>query len=126
MWQWDQSAGELTRNGTFISRGYSGKGRGKNNPSLENVAGVGPVPTGLWEIKAPYNSRNVGPYALPIYAVDATPNNDIHDKTGRSAFRIHGDKISAPGTASRGCIILPRNCREKIWKSGDHQLLVVE
>lgn len=126
MWLWDQSKGELTRNGSFVSLGYSGKGRGKNNPSLQGLAGVGPVPRGQWKIGAPYNSKNVGPYAMPIYAVDGTPNNDTQDATGRSAFRIHGDSIKAPGTASKGCIILPRAVRERIWKSGDRDLTVVE
>lgn len=126
MWQWDQSAGELRRNGALVSRGYSGKGRGKNAPSLQGVQGVGPIPRGKWKIGAPYNSANVGPYALPLYAIDSKPGDDIHQPTGRSAFRIHGDSIKAPGTASRGCIILPRNIRTMIWQSGDHLLEVVE
>lgn len=125
MWRWDQSAGELTHNGRFISRGYSGNGRGKNNPSLQGVAGVGPIPAGRWKIGAPYNSANVGPYVLPLDAVDAKPGDDTHQPTGRGAFRIHGDSIKAPGTASKGCLILPRNVRQAIWASGDHDLEVV-
>lgn len=125
MWQWDQSKGELTRNGSFVSIGYSGKGRGKNNPSLQGVAGIGPIPCGMWQITDMYNSPNVGPYAIRLEAMDGTLN-DKHDATGRGAFRIHGDSIKAPGTASRGCIILPRAIRERIWKSGDRQLKVVE
>jgi hypothetical protein len=126
MWIWGQSSGILTRNGSVVSRGYSGKGRGKNNPALQGVVGVGPVPRGDWKITERYNSPNVGPYALVIKAVDATPNNDTHDATGRGAFRIHGDSIKAPGTASRGCIILPRAIRELIWTSGDRDLRVIE
>lgn len=124
-WTWDQSAGTLSRDGKLISRGYSGAGRGKNNPALEGVRAVGPVPAGCWKIGAPYNSQSVGPYALPLNAVDAKPDDDVHQPTGRSAFRIHGDSIKSPGTASRGCIILPRAVRELIWKSGDRDLLVV-
>jgi hypothetical protein len=37
MWTWDQSAGTLHRDGKAVSRGYSGAGRGKNNPSLQGV-----------------------------------------------------------------------------------------
>lgn len=40
-------------------------------------------------------------------------------------FRIHGDSIRAPGTASHGCIILPRAIRDRIWASGDRALQVV-
>ncbi len=124
MWKWDQSEGKLYHNDKFISSGYSGKGRGKNNPKLENVPGIGPIPAGTWKIVERYNSANVGPYALTLYAVD---NNldDTDNRTGRGAFRIHGDSIKAPGTASKGCIILPRLIREKIWTSGDRDLIVV-
>lgn len=126
MWLWDQSKGELFKDGKFISKGYSGKGRGKNNPALQAMVGVGPVPRGKWKLHSVYNSQNVGPYAIVIKAVDATPGDDRHDETGRSAFRIHGDSIRAPGTASRGCIILPRTIRERMWKSADHDLTVIE
>lgn len=124
MWTYDQKTGVLSRDGSVISRGYSGNGRGKNNPSLQGARGIGPVPLGMWRLKSVYNSANVGPYAIIIHAVDGTPNNDVHDETGRSAFRIHGDSIRAPGTASKGCIILPRAVREKMWASKDHDLKV--
>lgn len=120
MWVWDQSAGELSRDGRCVSRGYSGRGRGKNNPALQDAVGVGPIPRGLWEITERYDSKNVGPYALKL-----VPGRNT-DPRGRSAFRIHGDSIKNPGTASHGCIILPRIMREKIWQSGDRFLTVIE
>ena len=126
MWTWDQSAGELRRSGKLVSRGYSGKGRGRNNPSLQGVQGVGPVPRGRWKIVERYDSPNVGLYVLRIHAVDATPGDDRHDATGRGAFRIHGDSIKAPGTASQGCIVLPKAIRAAIWTSGDRDLEVIE
>lgn len=126
MWVWDQSAGELRRNGQLVSKGYSGNGRGKNNPSMQAAVGVGPVPRGKWKIGAPYDSANVGPYALKLDAVDAKPGDDTHQSTGRGAFRIHGDSVKNPGTASHGCIILPRAIRQQIWASGDRDLEVVE
>lgn len=123
-WVWSQTAGTLTYGGALVSRGYSGAGRGKNNPSLQGVQGVGPIPAGRWLIVNRYDSKSVGPYALTLHALDGQVD-DVHAPTGRSAFRIHGDSIRAPGTASRGCIILPRAVRERIWGSGDRQLLVV-
>lgn len=125
MWKYDQSSGELTRDGKFVSRGYSGNGRGKNNPALEGVRGIGPIPAGRYKIGKPYDSQNVGPFTMPLDAVDAKPGDDIHQPTGRGAFRCHGDSIKAPGTASKGCIILPRNIRQAIWASGDRDLEVV-
>lgn len=119
MWKWDQSAGELSRNGKFIARGYSGANIGKNNPDLESKVATGPIPRGVWKIHAPRNSVNVGPFAMPLTPVG-------HKAHGRSAFMIHGDSAKKPGQASKGCIILPRNVREMIWNSGDHDLTVVE
>jgi len=124
-WHYDQSSGELSRDGKLISRGYSGNGRGKNNPALEGVPGIGPIPAGRYKIGKPYDSQNVGPFAMPLDAVDAKPGDDVEARTGRGAFRVHGDSIKAPGTASKGCIILPRTIREAIWKSGDRDLEVV-
>jgi len=125
MWTWDQSAGKLYHNGQLVSTGYSGKARGKNNPAMQGERGFGPIPRGKWKIVSRYDSKNVGPYALTLHAVDGKLD-DTHAPTGRGAFRIHGDSARAPGTASQGCIILPRAIREKIWTSGDRDLEVVE
>lgn len=125
MWIWKQAAGELWRNGELVSRGYSGKGRGKNNPALQGLAGIGPIPQGDWKLLSIYDSKLVGPRAIVVDKVDSTPGDDIDDVTGRGAFRIHGDSIKNPGTASKGCIILPRDVRLKIWSSGDRDLQVV-
>lgn len=126
MWTWDQSAGTMHHNGVFVSRGYAGKGRGRNNPALQGVRGVGPVPRGRYRIGQPRTSKRTGPFVMDLFPVDATPHDTVHDETGRSAFQIHGDSIRAPGTASSGCIILPRVIRERIWRSGDRDLEVVE
>lgn len=119
MWKWDQSAGELTHDGTFVSRGYAGNGRGKNNPVMQAAVGVGPIPRGQWKMTAMVSSPNTGPLTIVL---EPMPGNDA---CGRSAFRVHGDSVSNPGTASHGCIILPRLVRQQIWASGDRLLEVV-
>ena len=124
MWTYDQSTGVLSCAGHAVASGYSGKARGRNNPALQGVAGIGPIPRGRWLMKSVYNSGNVGPFAIILWSDDGTPD-DRDERTGRSGFRIHGDKIRAPGTASRGCIILPRAVREKLWRSGDRVIEVV-
>jgi hypothetical protein len=125
MWTWDQSAGTLSRDGKVVARGYSGRDLGKNNPAMEGARGIGPIPRGRWTIGAPYDSKNTGKYTLTVTACDGN-GDDTHQPTGRGAFRIHGDSIANPGTASHGCIILPRAIRELIWNSGDRDLEVVE
>jgi len=118
MWTWDQSAGLLMRAGKSW-RGYSGAGRGKNNPVMEAAVGVGPIPQGRWTIRGQHDSANTGPCTLVL-----TPDHGTQT-FGRSEFRIHGDSIAHPGTASHGCIILPRAVRDAIWASGDRALQVI-
>lgn len=124
-WKWDQSAGELSRDGEFVGRGYSGKNNGVNNPRLQGVAGIGPIPTGKWRMVEMRDSPNTGPLTIVLHAVDATPGDDRHDATRRGAFRIHGDNVRGDRSASRGCIILPRPLRLRMWNSGDRDLEVV-
>lgn len=119
MWVWDQSSGTLSRNGRVVATGYSGKGSDKNDPAAEHKIAKGPIPRGRWKIGRPHTSKRTGPYVMNLTPVG-------HAARGRSAFQIHGDSVRAPGTASSGCIILPRPIREKIWGSGDHELEVVE
>lgn len=126
MWVWDQSAGTLSRDGKLVSRGYSGKGRGMNNPAMQCVQGIGPLPRGRWKLMNIYDSANVGPRCITLWKADDAKFDDFDQATGRGAFRIHGDSIRAPGTASKGCIILPRAVREAMWASGDRDLEVVE
>ena len=126
MWTYDQSTGELRdAKGKLVSRGYSGHGRGKNNPSLQGVKGVGPIPRGRWRLQSIYDSKNVGPRTITLWSLDDPILDDVHEPSGRAAFRIHGDSIRAPGTGSRGCIILPRPIRIAMWASKDRELEVV-
>lgn len=119
MWIYSQSNGSL-RGSTIgvVAHGYAGAGDGKNNPEMDQVPNVGPLPVGKYTIGRPYNSSH-SPYTLRL---TPDPTNVMH---GRSGFLIHGDSIANPGTASQGCIILPRAIRQKIFESGDHDLQVV-
>lgn len=120
MWIWDQSAGVLSRGGAAVGRGYAGTGRGKNNPSMQDARGVGPIPRGRWRMTAVKDSPNTGPFTIVLEPEPGT------DARGRSAFRVHGDSVANPGTASHGCIILPRALRQAMWRSGDRLIEVVE
>lgn len=120
MWTYAQKTGDLMHGGEKIDTGYSGCDSGKNNPDMQAVPDVGPIPQGDWIISGPpVNTGEHGPFVLTLTPADGT------DTFGRSGFLIHGDKIGAPGTASKGCIILARPTREQIWNSGDTDLEVV-
>lgn len=118
-WRYEQVTGRLLYNGDLVAIGYSGAGEGKNNPAMEDVHNVGPTPKGKYEIGPPVDTTTHGPYVLRLTACAG------NDMCGRSGFLIHGDSVSKPGTASQGCIIMPRAVREKIWNSGDHSLEVI-
>lgn len=126
-WVWRQRAGILSRRidetgcETIVGRGYAGHGEGVNNPDLQHVPNIGPIPRGRWTIGAPYDSKRVGPFALPLAPYDDT------ETFGRSAFLIHGDRKTGPAqSASEGCIVLSRELREEIHESSDTDLEVVE
>ena len=120
-WTYIQETGELQQDDKPIANGYSGAGQGKNNPELQDVHNIGPIPQGDWKISGPpVNTAEHGPYVLRLTPVPET------ETFGRSGFLIHGDSKTAPGTASEGCVILPRAVREEVWQSGDRELTVVD
>jgi len=104
-----------------VARGYSGaEPDGKNNPAMESVPDVGPIPRGEYQIGVPHDTDSHGPFVMSL---TPAPANEMF---GRAGFLMHGDSVHAPGTASRGCVILPRPIRERVWNSNDHRLQVVE
>lgn len=119
MWTYHISTGVmLDKNGKQVAKGYSGKGSHKNVVADTHIVNEGPLPIGIYKINAPRTSAKTGPYAM-----DLTP--DANNKMfGRGSFQIHGDSVKNPGTASSGCIIMPRNIRELIWNSNDHDIEV--
>lgn len=120
MWTYAQETGELLQDGQLVATGYSGFETGKNNPAMQAVHDVGPIPEGDWTIGGPpINTAEHGPFVLML--TPATSTNTF----GRSGFLMHGDAVNAPGTASKGCIIMPRTAREQVWNSGDTDLEVV-
>ncbi len=118
-WTFEQKTGRYLHNGTYIATGYAGREAGKNNPDMQNVKGIGPLPVGWYTFQTPADSDTVGKYAMRLVP-DAA-----NEMFGRNSFFEHGDSISEPGSASHGCIVLPRSVREETWNSGDHRLEVV-
>jgi hypothetical protein len=119
VWTYVQKTGELLRDGLHIAVGYSGWKNGKNNPEMQNVEEVGPIPVGKYFIGTPHDTLTHGPFVLPL---TPDPGNEMF---GRSAFLMHGDSVVDPGTASRGCIIMSRAVRTEVAESGDKLLQVI-
>lgn len=119
-WTYSQRTGRLKQDGKHVATGYSGAGSGKNNPEMENVHNVGPIPQADWTIVGPpVNTAEHGPYVLTLKLSANTPT------FGRDGFLLHGDSKESPGRASHGCVIMPRPVREQVWQSGDRDLEVV-
>lgn len=119
-WYYEQATGKIyLPGGAMLALGYSGNGPGKNNPAMQEVENVGPIPVGSWVMSAPRDTTHHGPYAMPL-----TPMQDTNT-FGRSAFMCHGDSIPHPGEASEGCIVLPRFARQRLWESGVHVIEVI-
>jgi hypothetical protein len=124
MWTYAQSTGSLMQGSAQVGTGYSGYQEGKNNPDMQAVVDVGPIPQGTWTIEGPpVNTPEHGPYVLTLQPAPGT------NTFGRSGFLMHGDSIDDPGNASRGCIIMPHDVRVTVWTTiqngGSAQLEVV-
>jgi hypothetical protein len=116
-YEFDVRAGVFKHNGMVIDRtAYSGNGRGLNNPDMENVVGVGPLPRGRYEIGDFTTHPKLG-----VLVARLTPQF----KTARALLDIHGDNEAMNHTASDGCLILPHGVRLMMSQSGDHELDVV-
>src|SRR5450755_2460166 len=95
-WYYSQTTGRLNRDGNPLSgkKGYSGSGAGKDNPQMEGVPEVGPIPAGTYRIGMAYDDtkrkNGKGPVVMRL-----TPQN--HNAHGRTNFLIHGDSIEHPG-----------------------------
>ena len=118
-WTYKQSTGELFREVKLVGKGYSGHGKGVNNPDFEDKRDVGPIPRGEWSIGDAFKHDKLGPVAMRLTPVG-------HKAHGRDSFLIHGDNNKGDRSASNGCIILSRDLREQISKGGIKRLMVVK
>lgn len=121
MWLYVQSSGNMyDKDGVIAWTGYSGHGEGLNNPDLDHVHGLGPLPRGKYTIGAPFHSPHTGPNAMRLIP---DGDNEMH---GRGDFECHGDNDKGDKSASNGCIVKsPAAKRLLLWNSGDHRLQVI-
>lgn len=116
-WTYKQSTGEMFHNGELIEKGYAGRLTNKNNPDRQQVKNLGPLPRGTYRIGKPTKSK--GPLTIILEQISG-------ESFGRSAFRIHGERVKGPaGWASEGCIILGFTTRLRIINSADKKLEVI-
>ena len=86
---------------------------------MQQVAKVGPIPRGDWEIGQFFDDASgKGPIVAHL-----TPLPDV-ETFGREGFMIHGDNREVNHTASEGCIVLPHVVRQMVMASADRLLTV--
>lgn len=121
MFQYRQAPPRMTHDGQVMpSRAlYSGHADGLNNPNMEAVKMMGPIPRGRWRIvQWDDHHGSLGPIVAILEPVG-------HDALGRSEFRIHGDNPLDNFTGSDGCIVADHNLRVAMRASGDMDLEVL-
>lgn len=106
-------------NRTYVGKGYSGAIGHQNKPQSQSLIARGPIPCGLWKVGAAFKHQRLGPVSIPLWPKAGT------ETFKRSAFFIHGDNKRADGTASTGCIILNRQVRDFVNRSGVSDLEVI-
>ncbi len=125
VWIYQQSTGNLYHqptnpsSATLVGTGYAGNGENLNSPAGQSVPNSGPVPQGDYAFGPQRNSAATGRGILDL--VPSSTNNMF----GRTAFQMHGDNGRGDQSASKGCIIMPRNIRDLVGGSGDRTLRVV-
>jgi len=134
-WEYSQSTGQTTYvqtdGGTVdAGTGYSGYGDGLNNPAMQDVPNVGPIPQGTYTLDPMTNNTTAGGVSLPDSMRITQPDGgstlpELPDGGTRSGYSIHGDNPKGDHSASQGCIILDKETRKKIANSGDTKLIVV-
>jgi len=117
-WAYKQSTGELLHNNIHVANGYSGHSAGLNNPLMQDVPDVGPIPRGTYTIGTFFTHPTKGPLAAHLTPLPGT------QEYGRSEFLMHGDNAKMNHTASEGCIIMAHDVRQKVMESKDTQLVV--
>ena len=128
---YSQSAGTMFALDGFLAVGYAGAGEGKNNPAMQHVRNVGPIPRGLYTITGPEcigtafpcpdckgaTAHKHGPYVLRLHP---HPANQMFNRAG---FLWHGD--NGKGTASEGCPCTSGQSRRQAWSEGYREVEVV-
>jgi hypothetical protein len=116
-----QSSGLMNApDGAFVALGWAGNDSnphanpthiaGKNNPNVESVRCIGPLPKGLYRVGHWEDMHaGLGPIVAHLEQIEG-------ETFGRSGFYFHGpaQNVMAYGQESEGCIVVPRAGRLKV------------
>lgn len=115
---YSQGTGQLKdSDGKVLTTGYAGRGKGVNNPGMQDKPYVGPIPKGKYVAGDPVDKPNTGKYSIPLIPDEDTRQSFPKDRDPDS-FYMHGDNRKRDQSASHGCPIIEPSIRKKI-KEGD-------
>jgi hypothetical protein len=121
MWTYIQTSGAMIRpDGSLLATGYAGHGEGRNNPAFQAVAGVGPLPCGMYS-RGPLEEHH-GSLGANVAQLEPDPANQMF---GRSGFYSHGRHNLQDLDASHGCLVLDHDARMEFLTSPDTGLRVI-
>jgi len=117
-----QSTGEVRdEQGAFVALGWAGNTAGKNEPTMEHVRCIGPLPAGLYQV-GPWEAQHpgLGPWVARLTQIEG-------ETFGRDAFYFHGPSMDPAhyGQESKGCIVLPRVGRDRVRALAPDQVRVI-
>ena len=78
--------------------------KGRNNPLMQDVHFIGPLPQGVYRVGEWGMHHPVGDLSAPLTQIAG-------ETYGRNAFFIHGPGGADPENSSEGCIVIPHNDR---------------
>jgi hypothetical protein len=119
-WTYQQTAHSILRpDGSLLTdTAYSGHGVGLNNPSLQSVPDIGPIPQGEYTLSPFFTHPRLGNLCARFMP---KPGSTTY---GRSGFDLHGDNQYRNHTASEGCVVVDKPYRLEISHSNDTDWIV--
>jgi len=123
-WTFSQTSGQIRNElGELVGAGYAGGNcgahpEGVNNPAMQCVKDVGPLPRGLYTKGEAIDHSQLGAFAIKLIP---DPSNEMF---GRGGFFWHGD-TKQPECASDGCIVSAPSLRHEWYDSDDNEMRVI-
>lgn len=132
MFTYQVETGILRFNGAVIGKGYSGHGAGLNNPAMEMVHDIGPIPRGWYVAEliadGDGNPVNYKHKAAPVFRLIPQPETNMY---GRAGLLMHGHEsgevIGKPETenSSLGCVVQEHATRIQVMIATDKRVQVI-
>ena len=118
MWVYSVTAKTLWKNtgDVVTTRCSSGHDGAKDISQLDDMKDIGPIPRGTWQVLNGFDSVAIGAKTIPLLPLD-------HAAKKRAGFTLHGNMVKM---SQANGIAMPLSIRNKIDKSKDKTILVIE